>query len=489
MPDLLEMSSRYIDAGDADGSVNRVTLELSEIATGVAMVEAFSHVVALDSGDGLVLFDCSLEAFGLRCASELRRWSGNQPIDTIVYTHGHADHVGGARPLINEARDNKQRRPVVVGHELVPARFDRYDLTNGYNAIVNARQYRGMGLLGSGDEVNPVFPTQWVRPSVTYSDRMQLKVGSLDIELHHGIGETDDHTWAWLPASRTACTGDFLTWVFPAAGNPQKVQRYPLEWARALREIASYGPELLLPAHGLPIEGAERIRMVLDDVASALEFLVSETLQLMNDGATLDQILQTVKLPAGLIDKPYLQPTDDEPEFVIRNIWRQYGGWYDGNPARLKPPSDNAIGLETAKLLGGVEPLIRKALELRSDGRLALAAHFIEIAFMAEPDNRNVHKARARIYKERRYEEVSLMAQGIFGYAAKQSERTVEQIDSRLAIAAAEHAASATPRELGSGDGASHPPRPRDTDGRAPAAADASAAPAGSGRGWRRSRR
>ena len=45
---------------------------------------------------------------------------------------------------------------------------------------------------------------------------------------------------------------------------------------------------------------------------------------------------------------------------------------------------------------------------------------------MAEPDSPNVHKARARIYKERRYEELSLMAQGIFGYAAKQErDRTI----------------------------------------------------------------
>ena len=456
--DLLEMSARYIDSGIADGPVNRVTLQLSEIAPRIAVVEAFSHVVAVETDDGLVLFDTSLEAFGLRAGSELRRWS-DQPINTMVYTHGHADHVGGARPLINDARDRGHRRPLVVGHELITDRFDRYDLTNGYNAIVNARQYRGMGLLGAGDESRPVFPTQWIRPSVTYRDGMQLRIGDLDVELHHGMGETDDHTWAWLPQYEAACVGDFLTWVFPNAGNPQKVQRFPREWARALREIAACNPELIIPAHGLPISGKARIRQVLDDVASTLEFLVTETLQLMNDGASLDQILATVKVPADLMDKPYLQPTYDEPDFVIRNIWRLYGGWYDGNPARLKPPSDNLIALETANLVGGVEPLIRKALDHRANGDLALAAHFIELAVLAAPDSRNVHKARARIYKERRYEELSLMAQGIFGYAAKQSELLLEDLEKRAAELAQ---LPATPRMADTPD---PEPRPRSLGG------------------------
>jgi alkyl sulfatase BDS1-like metallo-beta-lactamase superfamily hydrolase len=486
MADLLEMSARYIDTGVADGSVNRVTLELSEIADRVAMVESFSHVVAFETDDGLVLFDTSLEAFGLRATAELRRWSG-QPIHTIVYTHGHADHVGGARPLINEARDRNLPRPQVVGHELIPERFDRYDLTNGYNAIVNARQFRGMGMLGAGDESRPLFPTQWVRPSITYRDQMQLHIGGLDIELHHGKGETDDHTWAWLPDRRAACVGDFFTWVFPNAGNPQKVQRYPLEWARTLREIAAHNPELVLPAHGLPIAGAARIRTVLDDVATALEHLVSETLLLMNDGATLDQIIQTVRVPAGLLDKPYLQPTYDEPSFVIRNIWRLYGGWYDGNPSRLKPPADHALALEMVALVGGIQPLVRKALELRSEGRLDLAAHFIELAYLASPDDRDVHKARARIYKERRYEELSLMAQGIFGYAARESERRLEVLDEQAAAAEANDAGAApdgNPEGAPSSDGETAPTEgARDGNGAAPASEPS----AGSARRrWRR---
>ena len=59
MADLLALSSRIIDTGEAPGPVNRITHELSEIAGGVAMVEAFSHSVLFKTDDGLVVFDTS----------------------------------------------------------------------------------------------------------------------------------------------------------------------------------------------------------------------------------------------------------------------------------------------------------------------------------------------------------------------------------------------------------------------------------------------
>jgi alkyl sulfatase BDS1-like metallo-beta-lactamase superfamily hydrolase len=71
---------------------------------------------------------------------------------------------------------------------------------------------------------------------------------------------------------------------------PQKVQRYPLEWADALRRmLALYdspggGPEVLLPGHGYPVIGADRVRQALTDTAELLESLVEQTLALMNSG-------------------------------------------------------------------------------------------------------------------------------------------------------------------------------------------------------------
>jgi alkyl sulfatase BDS1-like metallo-beta-lactamase superfamily hydrolase len=305
-----------------------------------------------------------------------------------------------------------------VAHEAVAARLDRYDLTNGYNAVINQRQFK---------LPQAYWPTDWVRPEVEFETDLTLDVGGTTIELHHALGETDDHLWAWLPEERAIFAGDFLIWNFPNAGNPQKVQRYPLEWAAALRAMAATGAELFLPAHGLPIGGADRIAMVLDETAAALEHLVADTLAMMNEGARLDQIVQSVRVDPAVLERPWMRPDYDEPEFVIRNIWRLYGGWYDGNPSRLKPAPDDAIAAEVAALAGGADALVDRALALAEAGDLRLASHLAEWAVQADPDNRAAHAARVEVYGRRRREESSLMARGIFRSAADDSAAAIDR--------------------------------------------------------------
>ena len=422
--DLLELAARVIAEADTETRVNRVTQELSEVADGIAVVESFSHVWAVRTADGLVLFDVSLAAFAPQVVTALRSWS-TAPVNTVVYTHGHIDHVGGAPAVVADADERRHQRPRFVGHENVARRFDRYDLTNGWNGAINARQFGGTRRLAPGMGT-PEFFRDWVHPDEVFRDTLSLDVGGLTVELHHDKGETDDHAWAWLPDRKAVLAGDFLTWVFPNAGNPQKVQRFPLEWAAALRKMAALQPELLLPAHGLPIGGAELVANVLEDVASTLEALVEQTLALMNDGARLDTIVHTVKVPAEALDRPYLRPIYDEPEFVVRNIWRLYGGWYDGNPAMLKPAADATLAAELAAMAGGAEVLAARAAALAEANDLRLACHLVEMAVLAEPSNHRIHEVRADVYERRRAGELSLMAKGIYREAAQQSRDAVE---------------------------------------------------------------
>lgn len=435
MADLIGLSTRIIDSGTTDQPVNRVSGELSEVAPGLAMVESFSHVVTWDSGEGLVCFDTSHHNSGRQVVESIRGWSAAR-FHSLVYTHGHVDHVGGSPHFAADARSAGHPMPRVIGHKNVQRRFERYRATDPWNRLINARQFGGVR--GDvTDVMNDLRPAPGPRPDRFIPDDTlettdvvdtfaAMTFGDTTVEFHHGRGETDDHLWSWFPREKWVATGDFVIWNFPNAGNPQKVQRWPLEWAQALRAIIAKEPELLLPAHGLPIAGTARIARVLDEIASALEHLVAEVVAMMNAGETLDAIVHSVRVPDDTLAKPYLRPLYDEPEFVVRNIWRQFGGWWDGAPSRLKPSPDQVLAVEIARLAGGSDVLIQRARDIAQSGDMRLACHLADFAGWAAPDDPGVHAARAEIYEARRKTESSLMAKGIFKGAARESQAVVK---------------------------------------------------------------
>ena len=72
-------------------------------------------------------------------------------------------------------------------------------------------------------------------------------------------------------------------------------------------------------------------------------------------------------------------------------------------------------------MAGGADVLLGRALQKLSNGDLALAAHLIDWAVAAAPDDRAAHEARMRIYAARATESTSTMAHGIFRAAAIES--------------------------------------------------------------------
>jgi len=259
----------------------------------------------------------------------------------VIYTHGHIDHTSGIKLIDEEADARGIPRPRIIAHRNVLRRLSRYEASHGFNSIVQGQQF---------NYPDYVYPVGQRRPDQVYDDTLSLTIGSERFELFHGRGETDDATFVWLPEHRVLASGDFVIWVFPNAGNPRKVQRYAPDWAAALRRMQALKPEVLIPGHGPVIFVAERAALVLDDGAAVLESLTRQTLELMNEGRSLDEILHSVRAPAELLAKPYLLPKYDDPEFVVRGIWHLYAGWFDGNPAHLKPAPSAELASEIAAL-------------------------------------------------------------------------------------------------------------------------------------------
>ena len=413
MTDVLETADRLF-TGELDPAEHHPFNQfgdLAEISDRTAFVAAFANASAFSTDDGLVVVDTSSPFLCGKVHESLRSWNQDR-LDTAVFTHGHIDHCFGVELYEAEATANGWRAPNVIAHEAIADRFARYVETAGYNGIINQRQFRTK---------EPFWPTEYRYPDETYRTRLDIEVGGETFELHHARGETDDHTWVWTPDRKVLCTGDLFIWASPNCGNPQKAQRYALEWAQALTTMAALEPEVLLPGHGLPIIGKERVHAALIDTAALLEYLHVETIKMMNEGARLDDIVHAVTAPPNLLAKPYLRPIYDEPEFVVRNVWRLFGGWYDGNPAHLKPAPEAALAGELAELAGGARRLATRAVALAADGDLRLAGHLAELAGLAAPTDPIVQGARADVFEQRVEAEASTMAKGLFGWAVAES--------------------------------------------------------------------
>ena len=384
-----------------------------EVAARTWFQSRFSGCTAFETDDGIVLVDSGLAPLGPRLAEQLRQKTA-APIHTAIFTQGHVDHAFGLAAFLAPG----QAAPRVIGHRAMPARFARYELTRRHNAVINARQFGGgPDRAGAGEEFDN-FHAPELPPTELYDDRLDITVGGVRFEIHHCRGETDDHSWIWCPERGVLCPGDLFIWSVPNAGNPQKVQRYPWDWAAGLRRMAALGATSLCPGHGGPVVGdAVLIRRMLEETAAYLEAIVAATIAALEDGAPPHaDIVRRVRPPESA--SPWLQPVYDEAEFIVRNVIRYYGGWWSGRPSELKPAPRDRVATEVARLAGGARALVARAEALAAAGDLALACHLADYALEADPADPAVQQAVAVLYERRAGGETSLMATNLFRSAA-----------------------------------------------------------------------
>ncbi|TAK67785.1 MAG: MBL fold metallo-hydrolase [Dehalococcoidia bacterium] len=414
MTDIRDLSERLWNATMQSAEAHPVHArypEGDEILDGVLFYKGLASANTIDTGDGLVMLDTGAVNDTKPLHEAVRRWRPETQLAGAVFSHHHVDHIFGVAPFEREAEEHRWARPVVYGHAGIAANFDRYKKTMGWNGAINVRQF-----------ALPIERFRWFAeyryPDVSYHDRMTFRRGDLTFELRHARGETDDATWTWIPERRILAPGDLFIWAAPNAGNPQKVQRYAGEWAVSLREMAALGAETMIPGHGMPIFGADRVAAALGDTAELLELLESQALALMNEGATLDRVLHEVSMPQHLLAKPYLKPIYDHPQFILRNIWRLYGGWYDGEPDNLLPAPRSEQAREWVQLAGGLERVLERASALKAEGNLRLACHLVEFAVLSAPDSAAAHEVRRDVYGARAALEESSMSRNILNHAS-----------------------------------------------------------------------
>lgn len=342
------------------------------------------NVIVFETDEGLVLVDSGYAPAGPVLAEVLPQLS-NQPVHTIVHTHFHADHAFGAWALMAQGA-----RPRVVAEERFIEQMEIDMRMYGLNARNNQQKLADV-------------PRNWeqaVRPTETFHRKKVLRIGGEDFVLTHARGETEDQLWVAVPGRDIIASADYFQGFLPNAGNGKRRQRYPEEWAVALREMAAQAPQLLLPAHGAAIRGTSEIQQRLRSQAAILDSIAQQVVDGLNRGERKDIVFDRIALPPDLASSPDAQELYVSTRDIARMVASQYTGWWDDIPSHWRPATLASEAAELANLAGGARKLIARALELAPHNS-ALAAQLADWAWLADERDPKVLQGALQVYGQR----------------------------------------------------------------------------------------
>ena len=366
----------------------------------VAIGFGLANSIMIEGKDGLIIVDTmeSREA-ATNVLSEFRKIT-QKPIRAIIYTHNHADHIFGAEVFAAEGN------PEVYAHETTLYYINR--ILNKMRPSIGIRSMRMFGnfldkegLVNAGIgphlSIGPESTVGFVHPTKTFSDTLEAEVAGIKFKLVHAPGETNDHIFVWLPEQKVLIPGDNFYWTFP---NLYTIRGTPFrslqQWYRSIDKMRDLNPEVLIPSHGRPNMGSEKIRKILTNYRDAIQFVHDQSIRGMNMGMTPDELVEYVVLPPHLRSLPYLQEFYGKSSWSARAMFSGNLGWFDGDSANLQPLTRLKQAELIARIAGGEAELMKHAEEALKNGEyqaaLQLTGHLVRL----KPNNQQAKDIRVR---------------------------------------------------------------------------------------------
>lgn len=373
-------------AGGAD------PLEFREVADRVWVRDVLpgqGNGLTVELGDGLVQLDTGFDdGVAAEIIADVRSVS-DRPLRTLVYSHGHVFYNFGVGAWLQHAEERGDPRPTIVAHENLPRRYARYRETLEFQTQLTGWQ-SGFGKAAWEGQIGP-----FVDPDRVFSDRLSIGDEDRAVELLAAPAETDDALAVWLPGERVLYGGPATILSTPNVGTPLRTQRDALAWADTLDAYTELEPEVLVREFGPEVHGRDAVREVLTTTAEALRWLRRETVERLNRGLDVEEILADLKYPAEWSDLPWMAPTYGHPDFIVRDVYRSETGWWDRNVTTLHPapPTDAAEAIVDAIAEPG--HVITTARTLRDRGDAQLALHVLDLLALSARDDDHVRAARA----------------------------------------------------------------------------------------------
>lgn len=319
------------------------------------------------------------------------------PIRYIVTTQAHTDHVGGVGHFRDEgasyvAQANNiecQRLDQQLaglrrqfGHPwFSEIRAATQQLAERYPETQPVR--RGTG---ERPDLGPLQDRP--RPDITFEDRLSLRVGDVDMELLATPGgETRDSCIVWLPEQEVCLISNLLGPLFPHFPNFNTLRgdryRDPAAYLISLQRLRALHPEIVLTGRGEPLKGRRLVDAALGRLYDAVEFIHTTTLQGINDGKDLPELMREVVLP----DRLHVGESYGRVAWGVRAIWESHVGWFRQRSTTELYPDESPAAFHDLVSLAGAAVVVARANERLEQGNPIVAIQLAEAVLHGHPED------------------------------------------------------------------------------------------------------
>ena len=352
-----------------------------------------SNCTLIVGKDGCVLVDTlSGELPGDEAAAAFREIT-DLPIEAVIVTHFHGDHVSGVFSFVSEEDIRAGKVEVIAQSELT----DNLLRDEGILAPIRRRrgpyQFGGhlefgeTGTFGSAIGGPPRRgKAGFMAPTRTFERSLEIEIAGIELHIVHVPSETDDQSVVWLPDEKVLISADAIQGMtFPNVYALRGTQfRNPMQWAKGIDRLREFKAEILIPHHGPTVEGADAVEEVLTSYRDAIQHLHDQAVRWINKGCNWDELAEKVTMPPHLASHPWLGEFYGSYKHSVRSVYAGYVGWFQGDAVELDPLPWSERARRYLRAMGGRESVLAEARSAIEDGEYRWAADIATWAVRAD---------------------------------------------------------------------------------------------------------
>jgi alkyl sulfatase BDS1-like metallo-beta-lactamase superfamily hydrolase len=396
---------------------------LFKVADGIYQVRGYdvSNITFIEGKTGYIVVDPLVSMESARAALDLfYRHLPQRPITAVIYTHSHVDHWGGVKGIIS-ADDVQAGKVRIIAPEGLTREIISENLMAG-NAMMRRATYMfgmilpkdpkgqvdaGMGKTSSSGTVSYIPPTEEITKPV-----QDVVIDGLRFVFQQ-VPQTEAPVEMnfYLPDRKALCIAENATASLHNLLTPRGAQvRDGRAWYRSIDEaldLFSGQADVLFATHLWPRFGNEKIVSYLRKQRDLYKYIHDQTVRLMNQGYTMAECAERVRLPQSLAGEWYNRDFYGTVNFNVKAVYQRYLGWFDANPAHLHGLPPEEAGRKYVEFMGGSEKVLAQAKESLKKGEYRWVAEVMNHVVFAEPANREARELQADALEQLGYQSES----------------------------------------------------------------------------------